>query len=148
MQRRADACFNRGARGRHIKLDGTTKEEIRVKATECQIGIRDCGFRTAAPIGNRPGPCAGATRANREPPSGINRTDGTAAGADGAHFHHGKAHGQTVNLALRNHGNAPALHHRDIIGCAAHIHRNQIGTREQFRNAPSRQGATRWTGEQ
>ena len=132
MQRRADTFFNRGARGRHIKLDGTTKEEIRIKATECQIGIRDCGFRTAAPIGNRPRSRAGAAWANRKSPGGVNGTDGPTACTDGAHFHHGQAHRQAINLALRNHGNAPALHHRNIIGCAAHIHRDQIGAREHF----------------
>jgi hypothetical protein len=63
-----------------------------------------------------------------QPPGGRGR--GCTAGADGAHFHHGKAHGQAINLALRNHGNAPGLHHRNIIGCAAHIHRDQIGARE------------------
>ena len=50
---------------------------------------------------------------------------------------------QPVDLALGDDRHPPALHHRHVIGCAAHIHRDHVRPGEQRRKPPCRQRAAR-----
>ena len=109
-----------------VQRHGAAQEEAPVQPAEGDVHIRHrrLGAAPAVADGAREG--ARRARPDGEPPAGIHRREGAAAGADGADLDHRQAHRQAVDLALGHQRDLAALHHADVEGGAAHVGADEV----------------------
>ena len=104
------------------------QQAVGIEPAQHQVGVGDGGFAAAAAVADRPGPRAGALRADAQHARGIDRGDRAAAGADRVHVDHRHVDGHGVfQLELARHGRHGVLDQADVGRGAAHVVGDEVG---------------------
>jgi hypothetical protein len=87
-------------RGVNVQCHAAAEEGLRSQPPQHHIGIGHRGLPPTATITGRTGVGAGRFRPHLQQPAGIDPGNGSAAGADGMHVHHGHADRIVADAAL------------------------------------------------
>ena len=126
-ERLGELGLDRLARQLAVERDGAAGQRAGAQAAEHELRVGDGRVLAAQPVGGRPGPRAGALRADMQQARIVDPGDGAAARADGVDLDRRRGEMIAVDHKLVGHRHLAPGHHHDVATGAADLHRDQVG---------------------